>query len=86
MSSLWSKKPLNEKTTSSNDKTKVTFREKKTENIFGSSDQHYGLTLSQICKVFDHRKMSFLWSKKPPFKKTTLSNDKTEVTFREKKT
>ena len=86
MSFLWSKKPPFEKKTSSNDKTKVTFREKKTLKIFGSSDQNHGLTLFQICKFFTHRKMSFLWSKKPTFKKTTSSNDKTKVTLREKKT
>ena len=86
MSFLWYKKPPFEKTTSSNDKTKVTFREKKTENIFGSSDQIHGLTPFKICKFFDHSKMSFLWSKKPPFEKTTSSNDKTKVNFKENKT
>ena len=30
--------------------------------------------------------MSFSWSKKPLFEKTTSSNEKTKVTFREKKT
>ena len=29
--------------------------------------------------------MSFLWSKKPPFEETTSSNDKTKVTFRERR-
>ena len=80
----WSKKPPFEKRTSSNDKTNITFREKKTENIFGSSDEIHGLTPFKICKFFDHSKMSFLWSKKPPFKKTTSLNDKTNVSLTEK--
>ena len=54
MSFLWSNKPLFEKTTSSNDKTKVTFREEKTYKIFGSSDQNRGLTPFKICKYLDH--------------------------------
>ena len=63
MSFLWSKKPSFEKTTSSNEKTKVTLREKKTLKIFGTSDQNHGLTPFKICKFFDSKKMSLLWSK-----------------------
>ena len=54
--------------------------------IFGFSDQNEALTPFKICKFFDYKKMSFLWSKKPPFEKTTSSNDKTKVSFTEKKT
>ena len=86
MSFLWSKKPPFEETTSSNDKTKVTLREKKTLKIFGTFDQNHELSPFKICKFFDYKKMSFLWSKKPPFEETTSSNDKTKVTLREKKT
>ena len=31
----------------------------------------HGLTRFKICKFFDYSKMSFLWTKKPPFDKTT---------------
>ena len=54
--------------------------------IFGFSDQNEALTPFKICKFFDYKKMSFLWSMKPPFAKKTSSNDKTKVTPREKKT
>ena len=86
MSFLWSKKPPFEKTTSSNDKSKLSFTEKKTSKIFKTSDQNHGLTPFKICKFLDYKKMSFLLSKKPSFKKTTASNEKTKVTLREKKT
>ena len=69
MSFLWFWKPPFEKTTSWNDKTKVSLTEKKTWKIFGTSDQHHGLTSLKICKSFDHNKMSFLWAKKPFLRK-----------------
>ena len=84
ISFLSSKKARFEKTTSSNDKTNVSFTEKQARNIFGTSDQNYWLTTFKICKFFDYSKMSFLWFKKPPFEKTTSSNDKTNVSFTEK--
>ena len=46
--------------------------------------KNHGLTLLEICKFFDYSKMTFLSSKKPPFEKTTSSNDKTNVYFTEK--
>ena len=46
--------------------------------IFGTSDENRGLTCFKICKFFDYIRMSFLWAKKPPFEKTTRSNDKTK--------
>ena len=85
MSFLWSKKPPFKETTSLNDKTNVSFTEKKTWKIFGTSDQNHGLTPFKICKFFDYSKISSLWSKKHPFEKTTSSNDKTKVSFTEKK-
>ena len=85
MSCLWSKKPSFEKTISSIDNTNVSCRQKEAAKIFGTSHQNHGLTPFKICKFFDHSKMSFLWSKKPPFEKTTSFNDKNKVTFREKK-
>ena len=54
--------------------------------MFGTSDKNHGLTPLKISKFLDYKKMSFLWPKKPPFEKTTSSNDKTKVTFTEKKT
>ena len=84
MSFLWSKKPSFEKTTSSNDKTNVSCRQKQAAKIFRNFDQNHGLTPFKICKFFDHSKMSFLWSKKPRFKRTTSSNDETNVSCTEK--
>ena len=68
---LWTKKPPVEKTTSTNDKTNVSFTEKQARKIFGTSDQNDALTRYKICKFFNYSKMSFLWTKKPPFDKTT---------------
>ena len=79
MSFLWTKKPPFEKTTWSNDKTKVPCTEKKARKIFGTDDQNHGLTRFKICILFNYSKMSFLWTKKPPFHKKTWSNDKTKV-------
>ena len=70
MSFSWTKKPPFDKTTRSNDKNKVSCTEKKAQKIFGTFDENHGLTLFKICKFFDYSKMSFLWTKKPPFDKT----------------
>ena len=43
-----------------------------------------GLTSLKICKFFDYSEMKFLSSKKPPFEKTTSSNDKSKDFFTEK--
>ena len=83
---LSSKKPPYEKTPLSNDKTKVSFTVKQARKIFGTSDKNHGLTPFKISKLFDYSKMPLLWSKKLPFEKITSTNDKTKVTFREKKT
>ena len=84
MSFLWTKKPPFDKTTWSNDRTKVSWTEKWALKIFGTDDQNHGLTRFKIWKFFDYSKMSFLWTKKPPFDKTTWSNDKTKVSLTEK--
>ena len=52
--------------------------------VFGISDQNHWLTRFKICKFLDYSKMAFLWTKKLPFDKTTLINDKTNVSFTEK--
>ena len=39
--------------------------------IFETSVEKQGLTRFKICKFFDYSKRSFLWTKKPPFEKTT---------------
>ena len=84
MSFLWTKKPPFDKTTLSNDKTKVSCTEKWARKIFGTYDQYQGLTRFKICQYFDYSKMSFLWTKKPSFYKLTWSNDKTKVSCTEK--
>ena len=84
MSFLWTKKPPFDKTTSTNDKTKVSFTEKWPRKIFGTFDENHELARFKICKFFDYTKMSFLWTKKPPFNKTTWSNDKTKDSDTEK--
>ena len=84
MSFLWTKKPPFDKRTWSNDKTNVSWTEKWAPKIFGTDDQNHGLTPFKICKFFDYSKMSFLWTKKPPFVKTTWSKDKTKVSCTEK--
>ena len=84
MSFLWTKRPPFDKTTWSNDKTKVSCTEKQARKIFRTSDENHGLTRFKICKFLDYCKLSFLWTKKPPFDKTTLSNDKTKVSWTEK--
>ena len=85
MSFIWTKKPPSDKTTWSNDKTKVSCTEKKARKIFETFDENHELTRFKICKFLDYSKMSFIWTKKPPFDKTTWSNDKTKVSCTEKK-
>ena len=75
---LWSKKPPFEKTASSTDKMNVSLTEKKACKIFGIFDKNHGLSPSEKCKFFDYRQGTFLLCKKPPFEKTTSSNDKTK--------
>ena len=84
MSFLWTKKPPFDKTTWSNDKTKVSWTEKWAQKILGTDDQNHGLTRFKICKFFDYSKMSFSWTKKPPSDKTTWSNDNTNFSCTEK--
>ena len=71
MSFLSTKKPPFQKTTLSNDKTKVSCTEKWARKIFETSDKNHELTRFKICNFFDYSKMSFLWNKKPPFDKRT---------------
>ena len=71
MSFLWTKKPPFDKATLINDKTYVSFIEKKAQKMCGTSDQNHGLTRFKICQFFDYSKMSFLWTKRPLFDKTT---------------
>ena len=85
MSFLWAKKPPFDKTRWSKDKTKISCTEKYARKIFGNFDQSHGLTRFKICKFFDYSKMPFLWTKKPPFDKTTWSNVKTKVSWTEKR-
>ena len=84
MSFLWTKKPLFNKTTWSNDKSKVSCTDKYARKIFRTYDQNHGLTRFKICKIFNYSKMSFLWTEKPPFDKTTWSNEKTNFSCTEK--
>ena len=80
ISFLWTKKPPFDKTTSTNDETKVSFTEKWPRKIFGTDDQNHGLTRFEICKFFDYSKMSFLWSKKPLLKeKTSLTTKRRSI-------
>ena len=85
MSFLWTKKPPFDKTTWSNDKSKVFWTEKWVRKIFGTDDQNHGLTRFKISKFFDYSKMSILWTKQPPFHKTTWSKDKNKVFCRDQK-
>ena len=85
MSFLWTKKPPFDKTTWSKDKTKVSCTEKEARKIFGTYDQNHGLSRYKICKYFNYSKMSILWTKQPPFHKTTWSNDKNKVSCRDQK-
>ena len=49
--------------------------------MFGTSKQIQEITPFKVCRFLDYSKMSFLWSKKAPFEKTTPSNDKTNVSL-----
>ena len=84
MSFLSTKKPPFDKTTWLKDQTKVSLTEKWAAKIFGTDDQNHGLIRFKICKFLDYSKMSFLWTKKPPFDKTTWSSDKTKVSLTER--
>ena len=84
MSFLWTKKPPFDKTTWSNDIMKVSCTEKWAWKIFLTFDENHGLTRFKIWIFFNYSKMSFLWTKKPPFYKTTWSNDKTKVSCTQK--
>ena len=46
-------------------------------------DKNHGLTPLEIHKFFAYSKITFLWSKKPPFEKTASSTDKMKVSFTE---
>ena len=83
---LLSKKPPFDKTTSSNEKTDVSFTEKQAPKVTGIFDEnHELLTPSKKCRFFDRSKMTLLSSKKTHFEKTTISDNKTQVSFAEKK-
>ena len=82
---LWTKKPPFYKTTWSKEKTNFSCTEKEARKIFETFDENHGLTRFKICKFLDYSKLSFIWSKKPPFDKTTWSNDKTKISCTEKK-
>ena len=45
--------------------------EKQARKIFGTDDKNHRIIRFKICKFFNYSKMSFLWTKKPPFEKTT---------------
>ena len=81
MSFLWTKKPPFQKTTSTNDKTKVSFTEKWPRKIFGTDDQNHGLTRFKICQFSDYSNISFLWTKKPPFDKPMMTKRQTQGLF-----
>ena len=52
--------------------------------MFGTSDQNQEITTFKVCRFLEYSKMSFLWSKKAPFEKTTSSDEKSNVSFPEK--
>ena len=54
-----------------NGKCKVCGTDKQARKIFGTFDENHGLTRFKICKFFDYSKMSFLWTEKLPFDRTT---------------
>ena len=83
---LLSKKSPFDKTTSSNEKTDVSFTEKQAPKVTGIFDEnHELLTPSKKCRFFDRSKMTLLSSKKTHFEKTTSSDNKAQVSFTEKK-
>ena len=52
MSFLWTKKPPFDKTTRSNDKTKVSCTEKWARKIFGTYDQYHGLSIVSSLSLY----------------------------------
>ena len=79
---MWSKKPPFGKTTSSDDEKEVSIIPKsRLERHWEFFYQNHGLTPWEKCKFFDYSKMTFMWSKKPPFGKTTSSDDEKEVSI-----
>ena len=79
MTFLSSKKTHFEKTTSSDEEPRSHLQKKEARKKFGIFNQNHWLTPLEKCKFFDYSKMTFMWSKKPPFGKTTSSDDKKEV-------
>ena len=65
-----------DKTTSSNEKTEVSFPEKQAPKITGIFDENHRLIPLEKCQFFDHSEMIFLSSKKTHFEKTTSSEEK----------
>ena len=86
MTLLSSKKTHFEKTTSSDNKLSLGLfcGKKNARKKFGIFDQNHLLTSLEKCKFFDYNKMTFTSSKKPPFGKTTSSDDKKEISNTEK--
>ena len=81
MTFLLSKKTHFEKITSSDEKPRSLLQKKEAWKKFGIFNQNHWLTPLEKCKFFDYSKMTFMWSKKPPFGKTTSSDDKKEVSL-----
>ena len=81
MTFLSSKKTHFEKTTSSDEKPRSVLQKKEAWKKFGIFKQNHWLTPLEKCIFFDYSKMTFMWSKKPPFGKRTSSDDKKEVSL-----
>ena len=60
-------------------KPRSLLQKKNAQKKFGIFDQNHLLTSWKKCKFFDYSKMTFMSSKKPPFGKTTASDDKKEI-------
>ena len=84
MTYLSSKKTHFEKTTSSDEEPRSLLQKKEARKKLRIFNQNHWLTPLEKCKFFDYSKMTFMWSKKPPFGKTTSSDDKNEVSNTEK--
>ena len=84
MTFLSSKKTHFEKTTSSDEEPRSLLQKKEARKKLRIFNQNHWLTPLEKCKFFDYSKMTFMWSKKPPFGKTTSSDDKKEVSNTEK--
>ena len=70
MSFLWTKNPLFvKKNIMKGQNQSFLYRKIGSQDIFGTYDQNHGLTRFKISKFFHYRKISFLWTKKPPFDK-----------------